>query len=138
MPKLLPMWLQSDSWCISNAPRFWLQSHWQYINSKFLPSRWLCGYGKWASSCKNLPLGCATRLNAAYLATETSYNIEIMHVTCLGIILSKEQIKKALNQLHRWAGWSVPVLFRMQQSLVFSHQCPSNVLQYILKHIFII
>ena len=51
------------------------------------------------------------RLNLTCSATETSYNIEILHVFSLVIILLLKLITKALSRLRGCAGWSASLLF---------------------------
>ena len=51
------------------------------------------------------------RLKLVSLATETSWKIEILLKASWDMILSSEQITKALVSLRGWAGWSAPLLF---------------------------
>ena len=51
------------------------------------------------------------RLKPVSLATETGSKNEIWLVAILDLILYKKQIRKALINLQRFAGWSAPLLF---------------------------
>ena len=51
------------------------------------------------------------KFKPAYLATETSWNIDFFHVACLHIILFRERKTKVLISLHRWAWWSLTLWF---------------------------
>ena len=79
---------------------------------------------KWASSRENL--SAKASFKPGFLATETSYKIEISSVASLHMILSKKRITKALTRLRRCAGWSVPVLFAEPRRQVISHCGPND------------
>ena len=51
------------------------------------------------------------RLKTACSTTKSNYNIELLLVASLDMILSSERIIKGLIRLHRFAGWSAPLLF---------------------------
>ena len=50
-------------------------------------------------------------LKAACSATETSYDLEVLHVVSVGITLSCKPITKALSRLGICPGRSAPLLF---------------------------
>ena len=64
------------------------------------------------------------RLKLVSLATETSWKIEILLKASWDMILSSEQITKALISLRGWAGWSAPLLFAKPQRQVLPWRGP--------------
>ena len=64
------------------------------------------------------------RLKPVSSATETSWKIEILLVPSIDMIMSNEQITKALIRLCGCTGWSAPLLFAIHQRHVFLCQGP--------------
>ena len=80
----------------------------------------------WASSLENLSSKFPSKRvsNRSPQPQRLARKIEILPVARLNMVLSKNQITKALIRLHKCAGWSAPVLFPNPRRPVFSHQGP--------------
>ena len=76
---------------------------------------------KWATSQENLSSGVCKLvwIKPACSAWAARYNVEILHLACIGITLSKQRTIKVLFRLHRWAGWFAS-LFAYSVKQVFS------------------